>query len=98
MLECKSCIWKDNTDISEMMIWLFLDRQWAKGYSDFWKISPHFIFKTIGKNDWAAMHSPVAKGLTGIKTAGIIPPTQPLAILAVIGLCCCPSWLFSNSP
>lgn len=68
------------------MICLFLDRQWAKGYSNGLKISLHFILNSIGINDWAVIHSLVAKGLTGIKTAGVIPPTQPLAILAVVGL------------
>lgn len=98
MLECKSCIWKDSTDISEVKIWLFLGRHWEKGYPNFLEVFPHFIFSSVEINDCAVIHFLVAKGLTGIKTAGIIPPTQPLAILAVVGQCCSCKWLAPNSP
>lgn len=96
VLECKSCIWKDSTDISEMKIWLFLDRQWAKDCSNFLKIFPCFIFNSIEISDWALIHSPVVRGLKGIKTA----PAQPLTILAVVGLgsAALPNGLFLTVP
>lgn len=105
MLWSKSCSWKHFTDISEKKTWPFSARktEMGKRLFKFLKICPHFLcFNSIEINDWALIFPLLANGLSEIKRAANVSPTQPLAILAVTsiwsGHCLCSECLVPNSP